>query len=544
MARPAVADLQSKRRALQKNVAVENYRLRLNNGPLKRKPEREPRPAASLDEAAPQARQGHNLDILELFSIVICYIQFVTRFKEKVKMNENEKPKASDLERLTSALYRYANRPETKNEFDERRKKTVKKLREKQAKREAVEKPAREKALANPFVTIPPDALLTLDDVKAYSARIRDNDIIADYYRQLAEEQVDAINFENKAHNIENCARQWFFDVYRMQGVRDLKNIFLCKDKFCHNCQTLQQAVRLTRFSPILEDLTENGKYIYHIVFTVPNVPGIALRSTVSRMKTAFSTIIRYFRGFQKLSYGLHNYGFLGGIRGLEVTTPENEYHAHFHCALAFDKPLFKDKDKVCKFSYDYRYKPSRFVRMFSSFEILLQKIWYCLMNDIAVTPENVEKVKDGYSVTCDEVVGTVYEVFKYVIKFEHNDEGRLSMTYEQFKTLYRALKNVHVFQGYGCFRGVADPKLSDEELEKYNVLIQQLRLVEDPELECEQIHDLMLSLVAGRQRYITRRTVDAFLKEHPDFMPGFPQGVEKNRIGQKTGQPNAPTRS
>lgn len=459
-------------------------------------------------------------------------------------MNENEKPKASDLDRLTSALYRYANRPETKNEFDERRKKTVKKLREKQAKREAVEKPAREKALANPFVTIPPDALLTLDDVKAYSARIRDNDIIADYYRQLAEEQVDAINFENKAHNIENCARQWFFDVYRMQGVRDLKNIFLCKDKFCHNCQTLQQAVRLTRFSPILEDLTENGKYIYHIVFTVPNVPGIALQSTVSRMKTAFSTIIRYFRGFQKLSYGLHNYGFLGGIRGLEVTTPENEYHAHFHCALAFDKPLFKDKDKVCKFSYDYRYKPPRFVRMFSSFEILLQKIWYCLINDIAVTPENVEKVKDGYSVTCDEVVGTVYEVFKYVIKFEHTDEGRLSMTYEQFKTLYRALKNVHVFQGYGCFRGVADPKLSDEELEKYNVLIQQLRLVEDPELECEQIHDLMLSLVAGRQRYITRRTVDAFLKEHPDFMPGFPQGVEKNRIGQKTGQTNAPTHS
>ena len=44
-------------------------------------------------------------------------------------MNENEKPKASDLERLTSALYRYANRPETKNEFDERRKMNVEKRR-------------------------------------------------------------------------------------------------------------------------------------------------------------------------------------------------------------------------------------------------------------------------------------------------------------------------------------------------------------------------------------------------------------------------------
>ena len=459
-------------------------------------------------------------------------------------MNENEKPKASDLERLTSALYRYANRPETKNEFYERKQKTLKKLREKQTKREAVEKPAREQALANPFVTIPPDALLTLDDVKAYSARIRDNDIIADYYRQLSEEQLDKTALLNKSQSVENCARQWFFDVYRLQGVRDLKNIFLCKDKFCHNCQTLQQAVRLTRFSPILEDLTENGKYIYHIVFTVPNVPGIALKSTITRMKTAFSTMIRYFRGLQKLSYGLHNYGFLGGIRGLEVTTPENEYHAHFHCALAFDKPLFKDKDKVCKFSYDYRYKPPRFVRTFSGFEILLQKIWYCLMNDIKVTAENVEKVKDGYSVTCDEVTGTVYEVFKYVIKFEHNDEGRLSMTYEQFKTLYYALKNVHVFQGYGCFRGVADPELSDEELETYNVLIQQLRLVEDPELECEQLHDLMLSLVAGRQRYITRRTVDAFLKEHPDFMPGFPQREEKNGKSQKTGLSSTPIRS
>ena len=81
-------------------------------------------------------------------------------------MNENEKPKASDLDRLIIALSQYANRPETKNEYYDRTQKTVKKLREKQAKREAVEKPAREKALANPFVTIPPDALLTLDDVK------------------------------------------------------------------------------------------------------------------------------------------------------------------------------------------------------------------------------------------------------------------------------------------------------------------------------------------------------------------------------------------
>ena len=57
-------------------------------------------------------------------------------------MNEDGKPKASDLERLTSALYRYATRPETKNEFYERKQKSLKKLHVKLAKREAVERPA------------------------------------------------------------------------------------------------------------------------------------------------------------------------------------------------------------------------------------------------------------------------------------------------------------------------------------------------------------------------------------------------------------------
>ena len=454
-------------------------------------------------------------------------------------MNENGNPERSDLDRLVSALSRYANRPETKNEFFERKLKTLKKLKEKQRKREAVEKPAREKALADPFVKIPVDAQLTLDDVKGYAGRIKDNDLIADYYRRLAEDLSDP-SLIRKAENIANCARQWFFDVYRLQNVRDLKSIFLCKDKFCHNCQTLQQAVRLTRFSPILDDLTENEEHIYHVVFTVPNVPGIALRSTVKKMIKAFRKLSRYLSGNLKLSYGLHKYGFLGGIRALEVTT-ENGYHAHFHCALAFDKPLFTEKDKVNKFSFDTRYTPARFVRNFSSFEILLQKIWYCLMNDIPVTPENVEKVTEGYSVIADKVSGTVYEVFKYVIKFEHKDDGSLDMSYEQFKTLYRALKNVHVFQGYGCFRGVADPVLTDEEQEKYNVIIQQLRLVEDPVSECEYIDELMTSLTTGRRRYITRRTVDAFIKENPDFIIGLKNRAEKAEKVEENGPPSRP---
>ena len=50
MARPAVADLQSKRRAPQNNVAVENYRLRLNAVPIQAAGARTA-PGAELDRS-------------------------------------------------------------------------------------------------------------------------------------------------------------------------------------------------------------------------------------------------------------------------------------------------------------------------------------------------------------------------------------------------------------------------------------------------------------------------------------------------------------
>ncbi len=68
---------------------------------------------------------------------------------------------------------------------------------------------------------------------------------------------------------------------------------------------------------------------------------------------------------------------------------------------------------------------------------------------------------------------------------------------------------------------------IADEELEKYNVIIiAQLRLVEDPVEQYEPINEVMTRIVAGNQRYITRRTVDAFIRNNPDFMTSL--GGEK----------------
>ena len=73
---------------------------------------------------------------------------------------------------------------------------------------------------------------------------------------------------------------------------------------------------------------------------------------------------------------------------------------------------------------------------------------------------------------------------------------------------------------------------MTDEELEKYNVIIAQLRLVEDPVEQYEPINEVMTRIAAGNQRYITRRTVDAFIRNNPDFMASL--GGEKITSGSE----------
>ncbi len=73
---------------------------------------------------------------------------------------------------------------------------------------------------------------------------------------------------------------------------------------------------------------------------------------------------------------------------------------------------------------------------------------------------------------------------------------------------------------------------MTDEELEKYNVIIAQLRLVEDPVEQYEPINEVMTRIAAGNQRYITRRTVDAFIRNNPDFMASL--GGDKNNVWQR----------
>ncbi len=92
--------------------------------------------------------------------------------------------------------------------------------------------------------------------------------------------------------------------------------------------------------------------------------------------------------------------------------------------------------------------------------------------------------------------------------------------TYEQFKTLYFALRGAHVFQGYGKLYRVDVDKIDEETLKKYNLLIAQLRLIEEAQLSVIKIEDLALRMLAHPDvSYISRKSIYAFLKEHPEFL-------------------------
>ncbi|MFR6640114.1 MAG: hypothetical protein ACLUSP_01145 [Christensenellales bacterium] len=66
---------------------------------------------------------------------------------------------------------------------------------------------------------------------------------------------------------------------------------------------------------------------------------------------------------------------------------------------------------------------------------------------------------------------------------------------------------------------------MTDEELKKYNAIIAQLRRSKIGRT-VQPINEVMTCIAAGNQRYITRRTVDAFIRNNPDFMASL--GGEK----------------
>lgn len=278
----------------------------------------------------------------------------------------------------------------------------------------------------------------------------RHNNLILDYYTQLASEFTGLSDtILSKQNRLEHCQSYWLLDEYTNLKIRDIKKVSLCKDKYCSNCKKVKQSYMLNRYY----DLINTQDNIYHMVLTVPNCNGIDLKSQIDLINKSFYTLTRYLRGDKKIK-GL-DFGFIGykgAIRSLEVTYVDDCYHPHLHIILSGNRDIIGTKIIVNKYSYSY----GKLNRKFSNLEILIQKIWFLLVNKIRVTKKAILDLDIGYSCIVDVVQQNDFlEIFKYIAK--NTDEQGNLMTYAQFKTLYFALHRKKQIQGYGCFYNIKD---------------------------------------------------------------------------------------
>lgn len=351
---------------------------------------------------------------------------------------------------------------------------------------------------------------LTYDHFTRIEKKIRFNDTISSFYNQMYEETNDQ-TFQNRAKSVDLCSKYLDIDYYRLQGVKCIKRINLCKDRFCQNCQSLLAQQRELKYTPILDEYAKDFD-LYHVVFTVPNCSGEELRSMLRVMYKKFGHMIRYFRGNASIKgINFRKYGFQGAIRALEITQNlgEHTYHPHFHCIFIMKKGLVLDKSYINQYSY----KGSELERKFSELEILMQKIWYLLLNGEEVNYDSIRSCGQGYSVIADPADGHYHQVFKYAIKGCFQDDRIFD--YETFKTLYAALHSRRILQAYGVLHNIdfeADEILDDQADEQYDQIITELGRIEKPVFIAETLNVVLLETLRGNVRYISKGNLKALL--------------------------------
>jgi hypothetical protein len=318
-----------------------------------------------------------------------------------------------------------------------------------------------------------------------------------------------------KAFNIALCHKTIIFDHYKPYGVKDYKYTIRCHDKFCPLCQKDKANAREQKLHDVMAAASADYD-LYHMVFTskncrgdlppwlyVPNDDRPEFVPFMERMAGCFAKLIRYLSGNCKIK-GLNflQYGFAGAFRSLETTFYElQEYHPHYHVIFAVRKGVEFPGQNYNTFSYN---KKTGKLTPFSDFTILIQKIWFLLLNGKEVTLDAINALPLGYSVFFDKIAGGGWhQIFKYIVK----PAKQTSMNFNVFKDLYYGLDRKRSFQGFRCFHNLKLPDNDfDDNNPEFDKIIRFLRKSGEPEF-CEesplQVRD---NILRGKSVYISRR--------------------------------------
>lgn len=350
------------------------------------------------------------------------------------------------------------------------------------------------------------------ETLKKVVENIEYNNVIVDYYNRFA--NAGSIAFKkdlliNKSERLDFCNKLWQLDKYEKLKIKDFKKTNLCHDKFCANCKKVVQAGRMAKYIPELEKYKGN---LFHLILTIPNCSGQELNATYKKMAKSFRKLIRYLDGSKKIKnidFSMFNYQ--GAVRSLEVTFHGDSYHPHFHVGIILNQDLFSCSSMqiINNYSYNNKYGIRELKRMFCPEEILIQKIWYLLINDIKVTEKSINELEEGYSCMVNKFNEDDYaELFKYISKGA--DEKGNILTYDNFVSLYYGLYRVKQIQGYGCLYRINDD-IDLEELEvQYNEYVESLKQKESPVVAYETPQDLLQD---NKYTLISRKSFFKYLR-------------------------------
>lgn len=319
------------------------------------------------------------------------------------------------------------------------------------------------------------------------------NKIIYSYYEKFYSDSLVNINSSKvgrtsllfKLERLKNCNKRFNIDVYEQHKVKDFLSTNLCHDKFCSNCKKVRQASRMAKYIPFMESYSDS---MYHLTLTIPNVCSSKLKDSLNNMSYCFKQLLNILRGTRKISWlNLPDYSYLGAVRSLEITFSEDSYHPHYHVAIIL-KNLSLEKNLINVFSYDF--KKGREVNYFSSFEIIIQKIWYMLFNNIRLTEENFNNLDNGYACVLKKFCENDYaELFKYLCKETKEDSS--IMSYDNFVALYSSTFNIKQIQGYGCLYRINDLDI-DSVVDEFYVDILNFLSDEHPINKLIHVNDLL----------------------------------------------------
>lgn len=354
------------------------------------------------------------------------------------------------------------------------------------------------------------------------------------YYNRLLEKQVSTreINrIDNKIARMQTCNTIWDVDHWKLQNVKCLVSTNLCKDKFCNNCKKVKQAQRMRKYMSEIE-LVGKEAHLSQMVLTVPNITdkgnGKKLKETIQVIFQAFATLIEYLKGKKKIK-GIdfkQMIGYKGAIRSLEVTYKDNSYHPHLHVLIAHTHYLGQKKN-VNAFSKDS--VKGRGQRKFTDVEVLIQKVWRLLIDDIRdhqrndkagrrpqINEKRINELELGYSCMIDEFKEDDFlELFKYMTKGNgkaDDEEENAIMSYNNFTTLFYGLNSVRQIQGYGCFFGVKDDDevIEDDVKAAFDSIIESLNKKET----AQRLEQTLDSLLTDKATIISKKKVAASLKK------------------------------